>query len=129
MNISKVQDAIAELDGEAARCKRLADELRDVVKRYSNGSGHVAADADPAERKFKLNLKNRPEGEDKSVRTLALELLKGQETHVNDLVVQINARRKEPTNRAAVESQLVRALKNPKFGLKRTAPGTFVVHG
>ena len=127
MDIFKLKDAIAELEAEAERCTRIAGELKAVVQRSANGGGHpviIQPRTPRAQQRFNLRSK-----EQKSVRTLALELLRdrGKPLHLTELVALINERREEPTNRAAVESQLVRALKNDKHNLKRTAPGTFAV--
>lgn len=127
MDISKLEDAIAELEAEAERCKRLAGELRAVAQHSANGGAHPVLIQPRAPRaQHRLRLHNK---EQKSVRTLALELLRdrGKPLHVVELVSLINERRDEPTNRAAVESQLVRALKNDKHRLRRTSPGTFAV--
>ena len=131
MDLTKLQGAVAELEAEAERCKRLADELRAVIKRSTHGASlplpaeGKASHFVPGQRR--LRLRHR-EGQ-KSVRALALEILKKQHkpVHVDDLVGMINAEREDPTNRAAVESQLTRVLAKKILGLKRTAPGTFAV--
>ena len=132
MNTTKLLEAITELETEAKRCKDAADELRVIYTRFVNGS------APAPEGKSKLVIPPRANkqralplngGEQKSVRTLALELieLNDKPLHVDTLVELINERRHEPTNRAAVESQLVRAIKAGKFPVKRTGPGTYGV--
>jgi len=126
MDISKLQDAIAELEAEAERCKRLASELKGVVERYTHGGGRSAQPKTliPPRAQHRLNLRHR---EQKSVRTLALEILRAQQKpiHVDELVRLVNEQRTDPTRRSAVESQLVRSMK--RFGVRRTAPGTFTV--
>ncbi len=129
MDISKLHDAISELEAEAERCKRLASDLRAVIQRSANGSRPAAGDkpaAVPQRVQPRLKLRHRDE---KSVRTLALELLRSQQKplHVDELVTLINAERNEKTNRAAVESQLVRAIKRGSHGVRRAAPGTYIV--
>jgi len=129
MDISKLQDAITELEAEAERCKRLASELRGVVERSTHGSGRsgsVKSPVIPPRAQQRLNLRHR---EQKSVRTLALEILRAhpKPMHVDDLVRLINEQRTDPTSRSAVESQLSRSME--KLGVKRTAPGTFTVKG
>jgi len=128
MDTSKLQVAISELEAEAERCGRLAAELKAVIQRSANGSAHPSLpQRAPAHRdQGRLSLKHRAQ---KSVRTLALEILRTHQKamHVDELVVAINEQRAEPTGRAAVESQLVRAIKKGQFGVKRTAPATFAV--
>jgi hypothetical protein len=127
MNTSDELDQyIAKLEAEAERCTRLARELREAKKRALNGGAERPL-IPPRKPQQRLDL--RPAGEQKSVRTLALELIEKASgpLHVDELVKLINEQRKDPTNRAAVESQLVRALSSGKFQIKRTAPGTFGV--
>jgi len=126
MNILKLQDAIAELDAESDRCKRLADGLRAEVRRHGNGDARPLIQSRGHQGQKRLDLHNR---EQKSVRTLALEILGAsiKPLHVADLVKIVNEQRRDPTNRASLESQLVRAVKSHRFGVKRTAPSTFTV--
>ena len=133
MNTSKLKEAIEELEAEAARCKEAADQLRAIFVRFNGGYNQVVKPKLVIQPRLKpkLILKsklNLTPGEDKSVRTLAIEILKHEQkpVHIKELLPMVNEQRKTPTDRAAIESQLTRALKTNKFpGLKRTAPGTF----
>jgi predicted oxidoreductase len=126
MDLTKLQAAVAELEAEAARCKRLAQELRDVIQRSASSSGQSLPAPARAGRQRGLDFQQRAQ---KSVLVLAVETLLEQQKpmHVDALVPLINAKRTVETNRAAVESQLVRAIKSGKHGVRRTAPGTFAV--
>ena len=128
MDISKkLETYIEELEAEAARCTRLAAELREAMKRSEMNGKEKPRFVIPPRAQQKLRLRHK--GEQRSVRALALELIaeQGEPIHVDELVKLINERRNDPTNRAAVESQLVRAIGSGKFPVKRTAPGTFGV--
>ena len=119
MNTAKLKEVIDELEAEASRCLKLAGELKDIIKR-SNGSavGHPV-----------LVPPRQPSGTPKSALLTAVDVLAehGKAVHIKDLVEMVSKRRGFPTPRASIESVLVRAIKDEKFGLKRTAPGTFAV--
>ena len=125
MDTSKLQDAIAELEKEAARCQRLASEIREVIKRSGNG-----VDQSPVALRVR-------HGASASTTTsqlvVAVEVLRNlhKPTHITDLVPLVAERRKgSTTTRATVESALVRGMKGRyKNVVRRTSPGTFEVIG
>jgi len=128
MDISKLQEAITELEQEAARCLRVAGELKDVMKRSGNGVGHTAP---------QQLIKPRPQvqtgNQDPTTTSqlaIAVDVLRSlkKPTHITELVPLIAERRKGAvTTRATVESSLVRGMKGGKWKntIRRTGPGTF----
>lgn len=122
MDTSKLSAAAMELRAEAARCIRTAEELEGIVQRSgSNGSKPPPVLIQPRT--------SRVETPPKSALLTAIDVLKeqGTDVHIKSLVDLVSKRRGIPTARASIESVLVRAIKDKKFGLKRTAPGTFAV--
>lgn len=124
MDTTKLKQEIAQAEEQAAKYRRLADDLKAALKRFSNGAGGEPAVHKP---EFKLNIKSK--AEPKSALLTAVDVLveEGKPVHIKDLVDMVSKRRGMLTPRASIESVLVRAIKDEKFGLKRTAPGTFAV--
>jgi hypothetical protein len=120
MDNSKLREAILEAEAEAARYLRLAEDLKVALRRATNGAEH------PQLVKPRLNLQPK---EPKSTLRTAIDILgeHRKPMHIKDLMELVTARRGQPTPRASIESVLVRAIKDGKFGLKRTSPGTFEV--
>ncbi len=122
---SKLKEMIEEAEAEAARQLRLAEDLKVALKRATNGTAEHAPLIPP-----RLKLKHRLEPVDpKSALRTAIDVLgeQHQPTHIKDLVDLVSRRRGKLTPRASIESVLVRAIKDKKYGLRRTAPGTFEV--
>lgn len=122
MDTTKLKEMIAEAEAEEARYRRLADDLRVALKRATNGAAeHVEV--------IKPRLNSYRMAEPKSTLLTAIAVLGEQPEpmHIKDLVDLVSKRRGKLTPRASIESVLVRAIKDKKFGLRRTAPGTFEV--
>lgn len=124
MNITKLQEAIAELRAEAAESLRLADDLEARIKRSANGGS--------PKRGRTLKHSSGPENGDgqKSYLTLAVEVLREEKRpmHIKEVTERVAGLRGEAT-RSQVESALVRGMKAGKWHsvIRRTKPGTFTV--
>jgi len=129
MNISKLQEAIKELEAEGNRVLRIAGELKEVVKRSGNGIDHSPS---VGRSKSKKSATSSQEGIPSQL-VVAVEVLRElrKPTHISELVPLVADRRKgATTTRGTVESALVRGMKAGRFKnvIRRTAPGTFEAH-
>lgn len=120
---TKLKEMIEDAKAEAARQIRLADDLTEALKRATNGA--ATAPLIPP----RLKIKNRDTPLPKSMLRTAVAVLGEHHgsMHINDLVSQVSKRRGKLVPRPSLESVLAIAVKKGKFGLKRTAPGTFEV--
>jgi len=118
MDTSKLKEAIAEAEAQAAKYRRLADDLKAALARASEDGG------------VRLPLR-RTEGPIATLSTLRAAIAalaeKRGPVHITDLVGEVSKRRGKDTPRASLESVLAIAIKQGKYGLRRTAPGTFEV--
>jgi hypothetical protein len=126
MNATKVQEAIADLRGEAKKLLQLADDLEATLKRSGIGMpGPLIPPRSPASPPL------RGEPQEGSYLTLAVAVLRQQHSpiHITDLVKEVEKKRGEPTTRSSVESALVRGMKSARYKhvIKRTGPGMFAV--
>ena len=114
---TKLKELIENAKAEAARQIRLADDLTEALRRATNGNA-----TEPL-------IPLRVSSESKSTLKTAIDVLgeQSQPMHIIDLVNQVSKKRGKLTPRASLESVLVTAIKEKKFGLKRTAPGTYEV--
>ena len=115
METSKLKEAIREAEAEAARAIRLVGDLKGALQRATNGATDHPMHNSPADPMSTLKT------------ALAVLDEQRQPVHIKDLVDLVSKRRGKLTPRASIESVLVRAIKDKRFGLKRTAPGTFEV--
>jgi hypothetical protein len=127
----KLRELIAEYRAEAAKCTAAADDLEAVLKRTMNGSGDHAVKIRGRRmvEKPKLVFPKHSPIDAKSALLTAVDVLmeEGKPIHITDLVDLVSKKRGKLTPRASVESVLVRAYKDGKFGVDRTAPGTYAV--
>jgi hypothetical protein len=117
----KLKEMIEEAEAEVVRYRRLADDLREALKRATNGASEPTQLIKP-----RLSSKK---AEPKSTLKTAIDVLGEQKkpVHIKDLVDMVSERRGQPTPRASIESVLVRALKDEKFGVTRPSPGMYAV--
>lgn len=130
MNISKLLDTAAELEAEAARCIEAAQDIRDIVKRLSNGAA-----AQPLITPRVNRVPQQPpvataqQTDTTSALVLAFQLLQQAQkpVHVNEMVPLIAQKRPGfATSRSTIESALVRGMQGRyKNLIRRTGPGTF----
>src|SRR6266480_7331192 len=120
MDTSKLDQAIAEAEADAARSLRLVADLKAARERATNG----ASENRPSLRR---RLTAESIAEPKSTLKTAIAVLREQPQpmHINELGPMVSKLRGKLTPRASLESVLVTAIKAKKFGLKRTAPGTY----
>lgn len=124
MDTTKLQEAVKELEAEGARCLRLADELKAVIRRSANGATPPV---------IPVVGKRPPPGRttNNSFLTLAVEVLRDvkRPIHISELVPMVAEKRGTETSRSQVESALVRGMRGGKLKsvIKRTGPGTFAV--
>ena len=121
----KVLDLIAEYEAEALRCTRMAERLKEALTGYAppEQTKHAKTVVLHAPTKMHTN------GEPVSALTASVNALSshGKPMHVKELIKVVSELRGVETSRAFVESVLVRAIKNKKHGITRTAPATFTV--
>jgi hypothetical protein len=125
MDTTKLQEAVKELEAEGARCLRLADELKAVIRRSANGAAVLGTDAP------KRPLIPPRRSTNTSFLTLAVEVLREvkRPIHISELVPMVAEKRGTTTSRSQIESALVRGMAAGKLKnvIKRTGPGTFTV--
>ncbi len=122
----KVLDLIAEYEAEALRCTRMAERLREALGGQPEQTKHVRSVViQPTPGKMHVN------GEPVSALTAAVSALAahGKPMHIKELIKVVSDIRGIETSRGFVESVLVRAIKDRKHGVWRTAPATFSVRG
>jgi hypothetical protein len=121
----KVLDLITEYEAEAARCTRMAQALRGAL------SGAVENSQGKHVRSVVIGPTTRMHTNGEQVSTLAASINvladHRKPMHIKDLVPMVSNLRGMETPRASIESVLVRAIKDKKHGIRRTAPGTFAV--
>ena len=129
MDTSKLLDAAAELEAEAARCLDVAKEIRTLAKRHANGTDHPVIQ--PRPKPVAPIAAPVASTATTSQLVIAVDVLRQVDLplHVNDLVPLVAERRPGmETTRATVESALVRGMQGRFKGvIRRTAPGTFEV--
>lgn len=127
MNLSKLREQIADLKAERDRIDHAIQALESVLSGLN--PDHVISERPRPH--IELRLSRGKRRQEQSYRALAIKTLReaGKPLHITDITKTVSDIRGKPVSRAAVESSLIRAMKNPSMAgsLKRHAPGMFVL--
>jgi hypothetical protein len=119
MDVSKLQEAVAELKAEAQECLRLAADIEVRIRKATNGSASV-----PSGKVLVLRSRKK-----KSLLGHALDLIRedGGETHISEIFPKVGERAGRAVARASVEAALIRDMNSDKPSVRRTRPGTYAL--
>ena len=125
MDVSKLQEAVNEVEAEVAKWQRLAEDLKAAIQRSMNGGGQKDVV------QIKPHLKSFRKKKKGTYLSLAIEVLREQKqpTHIEAIREKVEENRGKPTTRASVEAALIRGMKAGKWQgvIKRTNPGTYSI--
>lgn len=126
MNLSKLREQIADLKAERDRIDHAIQALESLL----SGLNTDQVIPERPRPHIEPRISRGKRRQDQSYRALGIKILReaGKPVHITDVTSLVSEFRGKPVKRAAVESSLIRAMKNPVYRgkLRRDSPGMFV---